>query len=115
MTGNHFGACIVNTFKCDHGMKKNGGLCYPGLFQIFFSAVKHDIRNTKPHDLIRLFKQSFRKSAVFIMVFSHPRKLRTLSREHKSMCHNVKRGLKNKNATKVLTIQKEVFGKMTGR
>jgi hypothetical protein len=24
------------------------------------------------------------------------------------MCHNVKRGLKNKNATKVLTIQKEV-------
>jgi hypothetical protein len=23
------------------------------------------------------------------------------------MCHNVKRGLKNKNATKVLTIQKE--------
>jgi hypothetical protein len=30
------------------------------------------------------------------------------------MCHNVKRGLKNKNATKVLTIQKEVDGKMTG-
>jgi hypothetical protein len=81
-------------------MQENGGLGNIGPAQVFFRTLKHDVGKTETYDFVPLFKKSFGKCALIIVIPSHSRILRTLSGKNVGMLHKLNWRLKNKFATK---------------
>ncbi len=62
-------------------MDEDCRLGYPGLEQVFCTAVEHYVRETEAEYGIGLVEKFFCEGVALIEVFAHTGKLRTLSRE----------------------------------